>query len=125
MAKTAIQETVDRLYSQGRLAEAMQILSEAIAKQESSSLWNDWGVVQIALAERAFRRALELEPANDATAANLAVLLYSEGRSAEAIPLLQQALAHAEGVPRTHIAAILAQCESAIRPSPASSATPG
>jgi Flp pilus assembly protein TadD len=81
--------------------------------------------VQIALAERAFRRALELEPANDGTAANLAVLLYSEGRSAEAVPLLQQALAHAEGVPRTHIAAILAQCESVISSAPATTAAPG
>jgi len=125
MAKTAIQESVEQLYAQGRLAEALQILAEALGKQESSSLWNDWGVVQIALAERAFRRALELEPANDGTAANLAVLLYSEGRSAEAVPLLQQALAHAEGIPRTHIAAILAQCESAISPAPATTAAPG
>lgn len=125
MAKSAFQESVEKLYAQGRLAEAMQILAEAITKQESSSLWNDWGVVQIALAERAFRRALELEPANDGTAANLAVLLYSEGRSAEAVPLLQQALAHAEGVPRLHIAALLSQCESAVSPAPAPTAAPG
>ncbi len=71
--------------------------------------------MQIALAERAFRRALELEPANDGTAADLAVLLYSEGRSAEAVPLLQQVLAYAEGVPRLHIAALLEQCESALK----------
>lgn len=125
MAKTAIQEFVEKLYSQGRLAEALQILAEALGKQESGGLWNDWGVVQIALAERAFRRALELEPGNDGTAANLAVLLYSEGRSAEAVPLLQQALAHAEGIPRTHIAAILAQCESATSPTSTPKAAPG
>ncbi len=125
MAKTAIQESVEQLYAQGRLAEALQILSEALGKQESGGLWNDWGVVQIALAERAFRRALELEPANDGTAANLAVLLYSEGRSAEAVPLLQQVLAHAEGVPKAHIAAILAQCESVISSAPATTAAPG
>ncbi len=125
MAKTAIQKSVERLYAQGKLAEAMQLLAEALGKQESSGLWNDWGVVQIALAERAFRRALELEPANDATAANLAVLLYSEGRSAEAIPLLQQALAHAQGVPHTHIAAILAQCQSAVSPVSVPTAAPG
>src|SRR5271157_5363993 len=124
MEKSAIQESVEQLYAQGRLAEAMQLLADAITKQESSSLWNDWGVVQIALAERAFRRALELEPANDGTAANLAVLLYSEGRSAEAVPLLQQALGHAEGVPRAHIAALLAQCQSAVSPAPAPVATP-
>lgn len=121
MEKSAFQESVEQLYAQGRLAEALQLLAEALAQQGSSSLWNDWGVVQIALAERAFRRALQLEPANGGTAANLAVLLYSEGRTAEAVPLLQQALTRAEGVPRAHIAALLAQCESAIRPAP----TPG
>jgi len=125
MEESAIQESVEQLYAQGRLAEAMQLLAEALAKQETSTLWNDWGVVQIALAERAFRRALELEPANGGTAANLAVLLYSEGRSAEAVPLLQQALTRTEGVPRAHIAALLAQCESAVSPSPAPAVTPG
>lgn len=125
MEKSAIQESVDQLYAQGRLAEALQLLAEALTKQETSTLWNDWGVVQIALAERAFRRALQLEPANGGTAANLAVLLYSEGRSAEAVPLLQQALTRAEGVPRAHIAALLAQCESAVSPSPTPAATPG
>ncbi len=43
MAKTEIQESVEKLYARGRLSEAMQLLSEAIAKQENSSLWNDWG----------------------------------------------------------------------------------
>ena len=125
MEQSAIQKSVEELYAQGRLAEAQQLLAEALAKNESSSLWNDWGVVQIALAERAFRRALQLEPANGGTAANLAVLLYSEGRSAEAVPLLQQALTRAEGVPRAHIAALLAQCESAVSPAPPPVATPG
>jgi len=125
MGKSAIQESVEHLYAQGRLGEAMQLLAEAITKQESSTLWNDWGVVQIALAERAFRRALELEPANAGTAANLAVLLYSEGRSAEAVPLLQKALTQADGVPRAHIAALLAQCESAASPAPAPATTAG
>ena len=125
MEKSAFQASVEQLYAQGRLAEALQLLSEALAKQESSSLWNDWGVVQIALAERAFRRALQLEPANGGTAANLAVLLYSEGRTAEAVPLLQQALTRAEGVPRAHIAALLAQCESAVNPAPTKVAAPG
>ena len=125
MEKSAFQASVEQLYAQGRLAEALQLLSEALAKQESSSLWNDWGVVQIALAERAFRRALQLEPANGGTAANLAVLLYSEGRTAEAVPLLQQALTRAEGVPRAHIAALLAQCESAVSPAPTKVVAPG
>ncbi len=124
MEKSAIQESVDQLYAQGRLAEALQLLAEALTKQETSTLWNDWGVVQIALAERAFRRALQLEPANGGTAANLAVLLYSEGRSAEAVPLLQQALTRAEGVPRARIAALLAHCESAMSPAPTPAATP-
>jgi len=125
MEESATQESVEQLYAQGRLAEAMQLLAEAITKQESSTLWNDWGVVQIALAERAFRRALELEPGSGGTAANLAVLLYSQGRSAEAVPLLKQALATAEGVPRTHIAALLAQCETALSPAPMPAPTPG
>jgi Flp pilus assembly protein TadD len=125
MEKTAIQESVEQLYAQGRLDEAIKLLSEAITKQESCSLWNDWGVVQIALAERAFRRALKLEPANGGTAANLAVLLYSQGRSVEAVPLLRQALGQAEGLPRAHLAALLAHCESAVSPPSASVATPG
>jgi len=125
MTKTATQESVEQLYAQGRLVEAMKLLANAIAEKETSTLWNDWGVVQIALAERAFRRALELEPANGGTAANLAVLLCSEGRSAEAVPLLQKALTQAEGSPRAHIAALLAQCESAVSPAPTPAATAG
>jgi len=124
MTKSPTQESVEELYAHGRLAEALQLLAAAIVKQESSTLWNDWGGVQIALAERAFRRALELEPANGGTATNLAVLLCSQGRSAEAVPFLQRALARAEGVPRVNLAALLAQCESASGSTLAPASTP-
>jgi FkbM family methyltransferase len=114
MSNTVTPESVEELYAQGRLAEAAQVLAEAITKQETSTLWNDWGVVHVALAQRAFRRALELEPTNDVAAANLGVLLFSEGKSAEAVPLLKQALGHSEGGQRAHIVALLAQCEASL-----------
>lgn len=105
-------ESVESLYAQGRLLEAAQLLAAAIAKGETGALWNDWGVVYTGLAERAFRRAWELDPGNHSTAANLGVLLFSTGKFAEAGPVLRKALLQADGNARDHLARLLALCEA-------------
>jgi 2-polyprenyl-3-methyl-5-hydroxy-6-metoxy-1,4-benzoquinol methylase len=100
------------LFLQGRLEEASRLLSETISQSESADLWNDWAVVQLSLVERAFRRALQLEPSLAGTAANLGVLLFSTGKRAEAAGLLEQALASATGPALAHIQTLLSLCSS-------------
>ena len=98
------------LLSQGRVVEASRLLSDAISEGESADLWNDWAVVQLGLAEHAFRRALLLEPNHPDAAANLGVLLFSTGRPGEAAVFLQQALATATDPARSHIQTLLTLC---------------
>src|SRR5712672_3332268 len=102
------QHVATELFKQGRLEDASRLLSETISQKESGDLWNDWAVVQLGLAERALRRALQLGPARPEIAANLGVLLFSTGKRDEAVPLLQQALASASGPPRVQIETLLA-----------------
>jgi FkbM family methyltransferase len=110
--KTQPKESVECLYAQGRLVEAAELLAAAIAKGETGALWNDWGVVYTGLAERAFRRAWELDPGNQATAANLGVLLFSTGKFGEAAPVLRKALPQVDGNARDHLASLLALSEA-------------
>src|SRR5271163_504071 len=96
-----IHDLVSDLYSRGELEEAAVALSAAIAEGQSAELWSDWGAVQAARgsapdAELAFRRALRMDSGWRAAAENLGVLLYEQGRLAEAGPYLEQALAVSE-----------------------------
>ena len=96
-----IHDLVSDLYSRGELEEAAVALSAAIAEGQSAELWSDWGAVQAARgsapdAELAFRRALRMDSGWRAAAENLGVLLYEQGRFAEAGSYLEQALAVAE-----------------------------
>lgn len=90
-----------------RLDEASQLLLDAISAAESSELWNDWAVVQLALAERAFTRAFELDPWNAEAAANLGILLFSTGKTAEAESFLRESALTAQGSLRDHIEMLL------------------
>ena len=84
-------------FQEGRCAEALRLLEELLAVQETSDLWNDWAAVQlgsgnIGPAEHGFTRALELDAQNTDAAANLGLLLLGRGDAAGAIPLLTRAL---------------------------------
>ena len=98
---------VTNLVSERRLDEASQLLRDAIDADESSELWNDWAVVQLALAERAFLRAFELDPWNAEAAANLGILLFSMGKIEDAESFLREAALAAQGSLRHHIEMLL------------------
>jgi FkbM family methyltransferase len=99
--------TAANLLAERRLDEASQLLRDSIAAAESSELWNDWAVVQLALAERAFARAFELDPWNADAAANLGILLFSMGKIAEAESFLREAELTARGSLLGHIEKLL------------------
>ncbi|MGA7917113.1 MAG: FkbM family methyltransferase [Candidatus Acidiferrales bacterium] len=98
------------LLADGRLDEASQLLHQALAAGESSELWNDWAVVQLALAERAFDRALKLDPWNADALANLGMLLFGLGNTVAAESFLRAALDSAVGPTRAHLEALLRAC---------------
>jgi tetratricopeptide (TPR) repeat protein len=94
-----VHEQANAMHARGELAEAAELLSAALAQSETSELWNDWGAVQASRgnsedAERAFCRALRMEPDSRQVAENLGVLLFSQGRLADAREYLEQALAN-------------------------------
>jgi GT2 family glycosyltransferase len=84
-------------FQQGRMTEALRLLEELLATQETSELWSDWGAIQLGAghstkAEAGFSRAVELNSQNTDAIANLGLLLLSRGDLVRAIPLLKQAL---------------------------------
>jgi GT2 family glycosyltransferase len=84
-------------FQQGRTVEALRLLEELLAENETSLLWNDWAAVQLGAgnldrAERGFNRAIELDSRNADAITNLGLLLLGRGDSARAVPLLKQAL---------------------------------
>jgi tetratricopeptide (TPR) repeat protein len=102
--KQDVQERASALHARGELDEAVQLLAAAIAEGESCELWSDWGAVQATRdkpddAERAFRRALRMDRAYRPAAENLGVLLYAQGRFAEARRYLEQALGQGGDAP--------------------------
>lgn len=102
------QKSASDLFLLGHVVEASRLLSEAITQGETPDLWNDWAVVQLSLAERAFRRALELDPSHLDAATNLGLLLFATGRLAESAVFLQRALTTVQGPAHTHIETLLA-----------------
>jgi len=102
-------------YQHGRFAEALELIGEAIAESETGERWNDWAVAQVAVgnladAEKAFRRALKIEPENLHAAANLGGLLAAAGRAAEAIPLLKKSFPALAGEEKNVVAKLLDDC---------------
>jgi len=107
-----------RLFQAGQAAEALALLREALRNDEYSELWSDWAAMQFSLgqpgeAERGFAIALELDPTNLQTAANLGALLASQGRHVEALPLLEQALQSGNPVERATAQQLLLQGQTA------------
>ena len=136
-AKTEITEPILTKHQQGLQAfkdgqfnEAIRFFGEAVAEEETSEIWNDWATAQLAVrnsgdAERAFRRALKLQPDNHQAAANLGVLLATLGRTDEAIPLLEQSQPGLGESERATVTRLLDQCRSAqAKPAPAAAARP-
>lgn len=117
-------------FKDGEFNEAIRLFGEAVAEEESSEVWNDWATAQLAVrnsgdAERAFRRALKLQPNNHQAAANLGVLLATMGRADEAIPLLEQSQPGLGENERATVRRLLEQCRSAqARPAPAAAVRP-
>ena len=84
-------------FQQGRVAEALYLLEELLAAEETAELWNDWAAVQMGAddlgkAETGFTRALELDSKNTDASANLGLLLLGKGDSVRALPLLTRVL---------------------------------
>jgi tetratricopeptide (TPR) repeat protein len=113
-----LHERATDLYALGHLKEAGQLLSEAIAEKPTSELWNDWAAVQARLgqfldAERGFRYALRLNPADAQAAENYGALLFSRGRLEEAASFLSAGLAGADERHRGELQAMLDKCGKA------------
>ena len=67
-------------FQQGRTVEALRLLEELLAENETSLLWNDWAAVQLGAgnldrAEHGFNRAIELDSLNADAITNLGLLL--------------------------------------------------
>lgn len=110
------------LFRKGNVVEASTLLSGAILQGESADLWNDWAVVQLSVAERAFRRALLLAPTHYDATSNLGILLFSIGNRAAAAGLLRQALTTTTGAAHAYVNSLLALCE--IQPAPLAAPPP-
>jgi glycosyltransferase involved in cell wall biosynthesis/predicted SAM-dependent methyltransferase len=86
---------VSRLLQESKPQEALELLVAALAKNETSDLWNDWATVQyvcgeLAQAEAGYGRALDLDCSDRQAAVNLGLLLFAQGRIRESMPLLEQ-----------------------------------
>ena len=124
IARTTIEQPVPakheqgiQAFNEGRFNEAIRLFGEAVAEGESSEIWNDWAAAQLAIrntadAERAFRRALKLQPDNHQAAANLGVLLAAQGRAEEASPLLERCQPGLGESERATVTRLLEQCQS-------------
>lgn len=115
-AAEAKHEEASRFFQQGHLADAVRLLGEILAEEESGELWNDWATAQFALghveeAEHGFRRALEIAPHDRQAAENLGYLLVQRQCFKEAVPFLQQVLSDGGEGERTAAASLLAECQ--------------
>lgn len=108
-----------RLFRAAQNEAAARILGEALAEHPNSERWNDWATAQAAcsrlmLAELGYRQALKIDRWNPEAAANLGAVLASERRSAEALPLLEQARNAASNSSAKDLAALVSQVRRAI-----------
>jgi O-antigen biosynthesis protein len=103
-----------RLFGAGQKQEAMTLLREVLAEEETSEVWSDWAAVQFSLnlageAEKGFRIALELDAENSQAAFNLGLLLSRGSNPTEARPFLSKSLGSASHIERAHAQALLAR----------------
>jgi glycosyltransferase involved in cell wall biosynthesis len=106
-----------RLARQGKTADALPFLAAALRGEETSERWNDWASCQVACrrhdeAERAYRRAIELDAQNAEALANLSALLVNKKRHDEAIPFLERAIAIPDGKQHQLLQDLLARCRA-------------
>lgn len=106
-----------RLFEQGRVDEASNVLGEALRQGETSEGWSDWATVQLARnrpseAERGFRRALILDANNGQAAAKLGILLANLGRMNEAIFPLELSVPRIPGAERAAVVELLKECRA-------------
>lgn len=111
------QQEATALLLGGRAAEASRVLTDALAQSQSADLWNHWGVAELLLAERGFRRALEMDPSHPKAALNLGCVLFTLGRAEEARSLFERSLPGLSGPAQTHVLTLLALCVRQINPS--------
>ena len=102
-------------FEQGRYEEAARLFTEALEVKETADGWNDWATAQMlsehrVMAERGYRRALELDGAHQQTAANLGILLVRSGRFGEALPLLERTMNGTDGQQNNVVAQLLGHC---------------
>lgn len=102
-----------QLYEEGRYEEAGQFLGEAVKEKETAEGWNDLATCQLQCArieeaEQGYRRALAMEPQHNQAAANLGILLASQRRHEEAVPLLRGSIAGVDEPQRVVILSVLA-----------------
>jgi hypothetical protein len=112
------------LFQEGYVVEASTLLSGAILEGESADLWSDWAVVQLSVAERAFRRALLLALTHHDASTNLGILLFSIGNRADATGFLRQALASTTGAAHAYVNSLLALALCETQPAPATTSPP-
>jgi GT2 family glycosyltransferase/SAM-dependent methyltransferase/glycosyltransferase involved in cell wall biosynthesis len=103
-----------RLFGAGQKQDALTLLREVLAEQESSELWSDWAAVQFGSnaageAEKGFRIALQLDPENVQAAFNLGVLLSRARHTDEARPFLVKSLDSANPLERASAQKLLAR----------------
>jgi glycosyltransferase involved in cell wall biosynthesis len=84
-----------QLLQEGKPQEALELLVAALAKNETSDLWNDWATVQyvcgeLAQAETGYGRALDLDCSYRQAAVNLGLLLFAQGRIQESMSFLER-----------------------------------
>src|SRR5262249_6895620 len=84
-------------FKAGDSAKALGCFRAALAESEWADLWSDWGVAQFALghaeeAEAGFQLAIDIDPGHTDALINLATLLLTQGRQAEAASFLPRAL---------------------------------
>jgi Flp pilus assembly protein TadD len=87
-AASSLHRKAVQLFRKGELGDAAEALAQALCVEETSVRWNDFATIQlaageIAKAEKAYRRALQLNPGDQLAAANLVVLLESLNRDAD------------------------------------------
>ncbi len=104
-------------YRKGKLNEAERFIGAALGQGESSEVWNDWAMVQLALgrqfeAEKGFRKALELNQDHRRAAANLGILLFSSAKFTESLPYLCRAYENSVMAERQMLSAMIAKCEA-------------
>lgn len=101
MIATAAQtkdELALREWENNRLPEALRLLEECLAEQETADRWNNWASVQFKsgnarAGELGFRRALALDPQYGQAAANLGTIFARDGKTEDAIKMFERALA--------------------------------